>query len=480
MKIPVGNDFYEYRKNRLNLWNRVAVKSDRWRGLGGTYHKRISQIYRFLIPENQRVVELGCARGDLLASLKPRKGIGVDFSQEMIRRAEKKHTDLSFVCADAHRYEQPEPFDFVVLSDLVNDIYDVQTVLEQIKKYSTEKTRIVLNTYSRLWELPLSIARALGLGKKNLEQNWMMPHDLTGIFNLAGFEVVRCWQEVLLPLPLPIISWLLNKFIVKMWPFNHLAMTHFMIARPKPEKIPADKKPSVSVIVAARNEEGNIENIIQRTPQMGSGTELIFVEGNSTDDTYGEILRRIKDYPEMNCKALQQSGKGKGDAVRKGFDNATGDILMILDADLTVPPERLPRFYDALCSGEAEFANGVRLVYPMADRAMRFFNLIGNKFFALAFSWLLGQPIKDTLCGTKVLWKKDYEKICENRKYFGEFDPFGDFDLIFGAAKLNLKILDIPIRYGERTYGDTNIQRWRHGVLLLRMVLFACRRIKFI
>lgn len=213
---------------------------------------------------------------------------------------------------------------------------------------------------------------------------------------------------------------------------------------------------------------------------MGRGTELVFVEGHSIDGTYECIEREIAAHPECLCQLHRQPGVGKGDAVRLGFAQARGDILMILDADLTVPPETLPRFYAALYSGQGEFINGVRLVYPIEDQAMRFLNLVGNKFFSLAFSWLLGQSIKDTLCGTKVLWKHDYEVIAANRAAFGDFDPFGDFDLIFGAAKLDLKIVDLPIRYAARTYGETNIQRWRHGWLLLRMVLFAARRIKFV
>ena len=153
---------------------------------------------------------------------------------------------------------------------------------------------------------------------------------------------------------------------------------------------------------------------------------------------------------------------------------------MILDADLSVAPEDLPRFYEARHSGKADFVNGVRLVYPMEERAMRFLNQLGNKFFSLAFSWLLGQSVKDSLCGTKVLSRSDYAVIAANRAYFGEFDPFGDFDLLFGAAKYNLKILDLPIRYRERRYGATNIQRWSHGLLLLRMVVYALGRIKFV
>jgi glycosyltransferase involved in cell wall biosynthesis len=234
------------------------------------------------------------------------------------------------------------------------------------------------------------------------------------------------------------------------------------------------------VIVPARNEAGNITDIFARTPDMGEWTELVFVEGHSRDNTYAVIEQEMAARPMLRCQLLRQTGAGKGDAVRLGFSRARGEMLMILDADLTVPPEDLPRFYEALRSGKAEFINGVRLVYPMEKQAMRFLNFLGNKFFSLAFSWLLGQPIKDTLCGTKVLWKQDYETIAANRAYFGDFDPFGDFDLIFGAVKLNLKITDLPIRYRERTYGATNIQRWKHGWVLLKMVVFAASRIKFV
>jgi glycosyltransferase involved in cell wall biosynthesis len=257
-------------------------------------------------------------------------------------------------------------------------------------------------------------------------------------------------------------------------------MTSFSLARPLPVADCGDTKASVTVVVPARNEAGNIKQIFERIPQMGSGTELIFVEGHSQDDTYKVIQQEMKAHPKMDSRLLTQEGKGKGDAVRMGYSHAKGDILMILDADLTVPPEDLPRFYRAIQSGKGDFINGVRLVYPMEKQAMRFFNYIGNKMFSWLFSYLLDQPVKDTLCGTKVLWKKDYQQIAANRSYFGDFDPFGDFDLLFGAAKLNLKIIDLPIRYKERTYGTTNIQRWKHGWLLVKMVFFAARRIKFV
>ncbi len=280
---------------------------------------------------------------------------------------------------------------------------------------------------------------------------------------------------MLWPLPL---SGFFNKFLVRFWPFNEMALSNFMIARLEPQAPVTE--PSVSVVIAARNESGNIGAIFERTPPMGREMELVFVEGHSKDDTYEAIEREIAARPERQARLFKQKGIGKADAIRLGFSEARGDVLMILDADLTVSPEDLPRFYEALRLGKGEFVNGVRLVYPMEKQAMQGLNLVGNKLFSLAFSWILGQPIKDTLCGTKVLWRADYEQIAANRSYFGDFDPFGDYDLIFGAAKLNRKIIDMPIRYRERTYGTTNISRWKHGMLLLRMVAFAAKRLKFV
>ena len=464
-----------YQQTRASHWDAIARKRDSWQGMGKWYHNRLAEIYRFYVSPNMRVLEIGCADGRLLAKLDPAYGVGIDFSEEMIERAKKNYPKLNFIHADAHDLSAiNETFDIIILSDLVNDLWDVQRVFQQIKRLSTPRTRIIINFYSRLWQLVLGTAKVLNLATPNLFQNWLTREDVTSLLQLAGFETIRTTQEILWPLPL---GGLANRFLVRLWPFNQFSLSNLVIARPMPVRA---EEPKVSVVIAARNESGNIKAIFDRVPQLGRETEIVFVEGHSKDGTYESIEREIAAHPTTPSLLLKQPGIGKADAIRAGFEKATGDILMILDADLTVPPEDLPRFYEALVSGTGEFINGVRLVYPMEKEAMQTLNFFGNKFFSLAFSWLLGQSIKDTLCGTKVLYKSDYELIAANRSYFGDFDPFGDFDLIFGAAKLNLKIIDLPIRYRERTYGSTNISRWRHGVLLLRMVAFAARRIKFV
>jgi len=360
-----------------------------------------------------------------------------------------------------------------------DDEKDVQASLKELAGFVQSGERLILVYYSSLWRPLLRLASAFGWRMKTPEQNWISHSDAENFLSLAGFEPVRRDARLLCPLPIPVVTWLFNTLLAQFSFFRWFTMVNILVARPRPQ--PKSNGASVSIVVPARNESGNIANILKRCPKMGPDDELIFVEGNSTDDTWEVIQREAATYRgHLDVRTARQDGKGKGDAVRKGFSMARKDVLMILDADLTVPPEDLPKFYDAIQSGIGEFINGSRLVYPMDERAMRFFNLLGNKFFAVAFTYALGQEIKDTLCGTKVIRRDDYQRLAAHRSYFGDFDPFGDFDLLFGAARLGLKIIEVPIRYRERTYGTTNIQRWRHGVILLGMLLLAARKFRFL
>ncbi len=377
-------------------------------------------------------------------------------------------------------------YDYIVVSDALGHINDVQFFLREAKKSLRDDGRIVITQYSALWEPILRLASHLGLRQKNVEQNWLSRLDLHTFAYLAGLEVVKSGTKLLMPVYIPIVSYILNHYVANLWPCNHLGLVHYVVVRkPEPRNVAGSgvriPNPSFSIVIAARNEAGTIEKIVKELPEVGSFTELIFVEGNSTDNTFEEIQRVARAYgTKRRISFAKQDGKGKGDAVRKGFEMATGDILTIYDADMTVPPEEMIKFFDAIAENKGDFINGSRLVYPLEKDSMRVLNFFGNKFFSMAFSWILGQPLKDTLCGTKVIWRADYEKVKKGRAFFGDFDPFGDFDLLFGAAKLNLKIIDLPIHYKERVYGTTNISRWKHGWLLLRMTIFAARKIKFI
>ncbi|MGB0582762.1 MAG: glycosyltransferase [Limisphaerales bacterium] len=446
------------------------------------YHKLLGSFYRFFVPPNVRVLELGASTGDLLNEIEPAEGVGLDFSPKLVEMAQKRHggnKKLKFVEAEATEFEAQKPFDYIIASDLVNDLPDVQATLENAHKAAHPGSRIVLNFFNNLWRPVLALARMCGAKAPTPQQNWLSKGDMINLLDLAGWEVVKTDERILCPIDVPFWSDFVNRWVAPLPFIRHLCLTVFIVARPKPV-VPKSKDFTCTVVVPARNESGNIEDAILRTAELGKGTELIFIEGHSSDDTWDQIQRMKKKYPDRNIVTMQQTTKGKGGACREAFAKATGDFLFILDADLTMPPEELPKFYEVIRSGQADFVNGVRLVYPMDAEAMRFFNMIGNHFFSKAFTWLLGQSIKDTLCGTKVLSRKNYQQIAANRNYFGDFDPFGDFDLIFGAAKQNLKIQDLPIRYRARTYGDTNIDRWRHGVILLRMTLFAARKVKFL
>ncbi|HVM46926.1 MAG TPA: glycosyltransferase [Candidatus Acidoferrum sp.] len=441
------------------------------------YQQLLRRHYAFLVPAGSRVLEIGCGIGDLLAAVKPARGVGVDFSPAMVALARQRHPGLDFQVADAAEFSSAESFDYILLSDLVNDLPDVQAVFERLRAVSHPRTRLVLNFFNNLWRPALHAGEKLGLKSPTLLQNWLSADDTRNLLHLGGWEIIKTDARILWPVRTPPLDWLLNRWAASLLPA--FCVTVVMIARPRPEPS-ARPQYRCSVVIPARNEAGNIEDAVRRTPEMGLGTEIIFIEGHSKDDTWGEIQRVVAKYPARNIKVLKQQSRGKGGAVREAFAAATGDILFILDGDLTMPPEELPKFYEIARAGTAEFVNGVRLVYPMEEQAMQFLNMVANKLFGLTFSFLLGQKLKDTLCGTKALFRTDYEAIARNRSYFGDFDPFGDFDLIFGAAKLNLRMLDLPIRYRARTYGQTNIHRWRHGWLLLRMVLFAARRLKFI
>lgn len=459
------------------FFEKSSLTREKWKKRNRFYHKSIEKYISFIVPEGKRVLEIGCSNGDLLNATKPSYGVGIDFAEGFVKNARDKFPHLVFHHDDVENLKLNETFDYIILSDLLSCLWDVQTAMHNIRRLCHEQTRIVISQYNYLWEPVLKSGEFIGLKHRQPAQNWFSISDINNILQLEGFQLIKIERKLLFPKYLPVINFICNKLLANLPLINRLNLVNFMIARPL---LTDDQEYSVSIVVPARNERGNIENAVRRTPVFGKSREFIFVEGHSSDNTYEEMLRVQQAYPHENIKVFQQSGKGKGNAVREGFEAATGEVLMILDADLTMPPEELPKFYDALRYNKGEFINGSRLVYPMDKNAMRFLNLLANKFFGWFFSYLLGQKLKDTLCGTKVLYKSDYQKIIQNRGYFGDFDPFGDFDLLFGAAKHNLKITEIIIRYRDREYGSTQISRFRHGWLLIRMSLFAARKIKFI
>lgn len=445
------------------------------------FHAQIAGLMRHHVPSGRRILEVGCARGDLLSALKPSRGLGLDFCDAQVERARSAHPkeNLEFRRHDIYEGAPEEEFDVIILDYLIGYLPDIQTVLERLRDCCHARTRLYLTSLNFAWKPLLNVARRLGMVGPQPPSNWLSSNDLVNLLELAGWEVIAQSSEQLLPFEWPLLSTVFNRFLVRLPLFRHFGCSLFLTARPRMAP-KLDSEISCSVILPARNESGNIADALRRLPVMGKRTEFIIVEGNSTDDTWEVVQRECAAYQGPHLvSCCQQPGKGKWDAVYTGFQRARGDVLMILDGDLTVPPEDLPKFYEAVAAGLTEFANGTRLVYPMEEGAMRFLNLLGNKFFAQALSFILGQPIKDSLCGTKVLLASDFNRLMERIEVLGDFDPFGDFNLLFGSALMDFKIRDIPIRYRERTYGDTNIRRFYHGQILLKMTWFGLWKLRF-
>jgi SAM-dependent methyltransferase len=447
-----------------------------------TYYDDLDRLHQLLVAPGLRVLEIGCGLGDLLAATAPRHGVGIERDPAIAAAARQEHPHLRIVCADAATISpeaigEDEPFDVILLANTLNTLTDVQGVIERLAPFCHERTRLVVSFHNWLWQPLLKAAEVVGLRQPQPPESWLTPRDVQNLLDLAGWEVLKQGHRCLLPRHIPLLTPLANRWLSQLPLLEQLGLTHWLVARPA---APTPRQPSVSVVIPARNEAGNIAAAIERMPPLGSATEVLFVEGHSSDATWAEIEKVCASYRgPMQLRALRQSGRGKADAVWLGFEAASWEVLMILDADLTVQPEDLPRFYKALAEGRGEFVNGCRLVYPRSKAAMPPLNTAANRFFAAAFSWLLRQRLKDTLCGTKVIWKADYERLKAGRSYFGDFDPFGDFDLLFGAAKLNLKIVEVPVRYQERSYGSSNIAHVKEGLILARMCLYAAQKLRF-
>ncbi len=469
-------------QKNLEFFDSIANERDFWIERNRYFYEEDWKYSRFLIPEGHCVLEVGCGTGQLLNALNPIKGVGIDFSQAMVEQARTNFPQFEFYHFDAmvsDGYKKINgPFDYIIISDSIGLFCDCFAVLDALHQVCTAKTRIIVSYYNFFWDPILRLGTNLGARMPQVEGNYLSSRDIKNILDLADFEVVATESRLLLPKRLGGIATLFNKYVATLPLIRNVSLRNYVTARPARDL----EEPGLSctILIPCRNEKGNIETAIQRLPKFCDDIEVIFVEGHSQDGTFEECKRVQKSYPDWNIKVMQQPGKGKGDAVQAGFLDAEGDVLMILDADLTVPPEDLPKFYRAIIDGKGEFINGSRLVYPMENQAMRFLNLCANWVFARIFSYLLNQRYTDTLCGTKVIRKHHYQMIIKNRSFFGDFDPFGDFDLIFGAAKLGLKVAEIPIRYASRSYGETQISRFSHGWLLLKMVVFAFRKLKAI
>lgn len=468
-----------YNNSTLNQ----QTEHEKWLKTNSLYYQDLEKLFKFFVQPNSDVLELSSGLGYLLNAVEPRFGLGIERNSYFLEVDQRKFPHLEFQVQTPELFISDRTYDYILCPNTVSSLDNIQRTLANFYQVCHPSTKVIFTFHNPAWEIILSLATILKQRRKVTNFNWLSYEDMENLLELAGFEVVKRGKRMLLPRNVPILNWFFNKIMAPLPLINNMCLTEYIISRPKPDvtkKSQKIKELSCSVIVPARNEAGNIESCVTRMPRLGKHTEIIFIEGHSSDNTWEEIQRVQAQFgQEWDIKISQQKGKGKGDAVRQGFAMASGDILIILDSDLTVRPEDLVYFFDAVASGQCEFANGCRLIYPVSSTTMPWLNRMANRFFAWVLSYLINTKIKDSLCGTKVLSKKNYLKIAENRAYFKDFDPFGDFDLLFGAAKLGLKIQDIPVRYVPRTYGSSNIQHFKEGIVLLKMCLYAAKKIKF-
>jgi SAM-dependent methyltransferase len=462
---------------------KIASHREDWIHRNSYYYALLDRLFRFLIEPERKILSVRCGTGNLLATVMPAAAKGIDICAEIVEIAKQRNPSFDFAVAfpdkdEFHQvFEQDEKFDYILFND-IGDTVDVLQALQNLRPLCWRHTRLLVTTYNHLWEPLVTFAEWIGMKVPRIEQNWLSSADIRNLLKLAGFEALETHRIVLLPKYVPLLSNFLNRFCARLPGLNRLCMTQVLVARMLPPPIPREQL-SVSIIIPCKNEKGNVEDAVRRMPRLAGETEIIFCDDRSTDGTPEEVMRVHAHYPDQHIRLEHGPGVCKSKNVWTGFDAAKGDILMILDADLTTMPEELVYFMNIIASGQAEFVNGSRLVYPVPKGAMNGANMLGNKFFSVAFTYLLGQKVKDTLCGTKVLWRSDWERIKPMVGSWGTEDRWGDYELLFGAAKLNLKILDLPVHYQERVYGTTKMTKvFRNGLVMLKMCWYGFLKLK--
>jgi len=454
-----------------DYFERVAPDWEQWQRKNPLYHSCLTHLIGGMIPPGSKVLELGSGVGDLLASLGPSSGMGLNFAQALTDRALQKHPQLEFHTVDVDSVILPRSFEpqYVVMTNMLDYVYDVWDTMESLKPAIREQTLLIITTNNPLWAPLLRLASKLGLRFPESPRNFITNKDICSVLHLQGFDIVEDGFTLPVPKRIPVIGTLLNAVVPEVPILCFVSSVQYIAARPRVARPPL----SCSVVIPCHNEAGNIQECLRRVPQMGSWTEIVVVDDGSTDETC-EKVKEIMVHDSRVRLIVLEKNQGKAGAVRAGFEAANGDVLMILDADMAVTPEELLKFLAPLQEGTADFVNGTRLVYPMQGKAMKVANFIGNKGFCFLASKVIRQRVSDTLCGTKVFLKRDYLRMP-----LGGVERWGDFDLLFGAARLKLRILEIPVHYTERRAGKSKMRVMVDGWYFLWACLSGWKMLRF-
>ncbi len=437
----------------------LALRDDYWKRKNAYYYSTIKAFVSRIVSPGSSVLDVGCGTGEILAATEPSRGVGVDLSGKMIELARQKHSQHTFIHSPVEDLELNETFDYIIMVDVLDHAYDLMKVFQRLSRFCKPTTRIILTTGNPWWEPVYSLLEKIGAKMPKGPHNAIEKGNLRQIFQMMDLKINYSGFMLLFPRWIPVLSYLANSLGVRIWGINRLSAIQYMIVQPT-AKNENNLGLGCSVIIPCYNEQDNIEQAIRRVPSMGACTEIIAVSDGCTDGT----VQKVKDLQReiKNLKLIEYSpNRGKGHAVRKGFEAATQDVLMILDADISTPPEELPWFFAPLNKGICQFVNGTRMVYPMQAQAMRTLNLFGNKLFGYIVSFIMQQSLTDTLCGTKAFYRKDLPRL-----RWGT-DKWGDFDLLFGAARMGSKIMEVPVHYMTRKTGESKMRSFRHGVHLL-------------
>jgi ubiquinone/menaquinone biosynthesis C-methylase UbiE len=450
----------------------IASDYDYWKQKNAYYYSTIKSFISRIIPPDSRVLEVGCGTGEILAAMKPARGVGIDISQKMTELASRKYPQYTFIHSPIEDLKLEEKFDYIIMVDVVDHVYDVMDVFQSLYRFCHPKTQVILTTINPWWDPILMFMEKIGAKMPEGPHNFIEKRNLSKMLELLNFTLSYSGYLLLFPKRIPLLSFLMNSIGTRTWGLKKLSAVQYMLIQPT-VKNDTDLGLGCSVVIPCYNEQDNIEEAVRRIPKMGKETEIIVVNDCSTDRTAEKTKELQNEFP--NLKLVDYSpNRGKGYAVRKGFESATQEIIMILDADISTYPEELPRFFDPLNKGICQFVNGTRMVYPMENQAMRTLNLFGNKMFGFIMSFITQQNLTDTLCGTKAFYRSDLKRI-----RWG-LDKWGDFDLLFGAAKMGSKIMEVPVHYMSRKSGESKMKSFRHCFHLLKACLIGFRELVFI
>lgn len=449
-------------QRRQAYFDALADKRQRDTSRHRVYYDDRVRWLRAIVPAHASVIDLGCGIGSVLSRLPNQEKVGVDLSPAMIDIARQRDVTSTYVTDNVEELTARGTYDYVLLLDTIHYLSDVGSALRSIRnQLCHERTRIVITHYNFLWAPVFLLGQFLGWKTKFPEQNWLSRSAILNLLHIEGFEAVQVGERVICPLSIPFVEPLCNRILASLPILRALCLVRVIVARPVwPER----HEYTVTVLSAVRNEKGNIQRIVESMPAMGRSTELLFVEGHSTDGTWEEIQRVLASYSGvLRIRALKQDGVGKANALHSGAAASSGEMIVVYDGDYTVDPQELPQLYEVLADGRCEFVNASRLVYPMQQGAMRLLNLFGNALFSMMFSWLFQQKLVDTLSPVKAFFRRDY------RRMDTRFDPFGDFDFFLGAARQQLLMREVPVHYLSRVYGTTKLRPFHHGWILLRL-----------